>query len=263
MSFLKEVVREKKERVAEKKRESPLSELKKRLSDEKRSFFDIFSKIEPYKTRIIAEVKRASPSKGLLRADFNPLEIAKIYENNGASALSVITEEKFFLGSLDYIQEIRKIVKLPLLRKDFLVDEYEIYEAKAYSADAILLISEILEKNQIKDYLELAKELDLDVLIEVHSINSYEKISDLKGYLLGINNRNLETLKIDVNTAFDIIRNLPVELPVIVESGIDDRKIIERYLLNGVRGFLIGSSLVKADDIGKKLRELLGSYDQG
>ncbi len=257
MSFLTDIVGEKRFFLKEKKIKIPLLELKKRGFAEKREFYEIFKERSLNKTRIIAEVKKASPLKGLLREDFDPLKIAKIYENNGACAISVITEEKFFQGSLNFLKEIRKSVNLPLLRKDFIIDEYEIFEAKVYGADAILFIAEILERGQIKDYLELAKELKIDVLLEVHSLKAYDKVSDLTGYLLGINNRDLNTLKIDVNYALEIIKFLPKELPVIVESGIDNREIIERYLQVGACGFLIGTSLIKADDIGKKLRELL------
>lgn len=257
MSFLTDIVGEKRFFLKEKKRDIPLSELKKRGFAEKREFYEIFKERSLNKTRIIAEVKKASPLKGLLREDFDPLKISKIYEDNGACAISVITEEKFFQGSLNFLKEIRKSVNLPLLRKDFIIDEYEIFEAKVYGADAILFIAEILERGQIKDYLELAKELKIDVLLEVHSLKAYDKVSDLTGYILGINNRDLNTLKIDVNYALEIIKFLPNELPVIVESGIDNRDIIERYLQVGACGFLIGTSLIKAGDIGKKLRELL------
>lgn len=258
MSFLKEIVREKKFILKEKKSRAPFSELKKREWIDKLDFFNRFKERNTKETKIISEVKKASPSKGILRENFKHIDIAKIYEENGAYAISVITEEKFFQGSLHFLSDIKKAVKLPVLRKDFLIDEYEIFESKSYSADCILLISEILERSQIKDFLDITKEIDLDVLLEIHSLKAYEKVSDLSGFLLGINNRDLETLKIDVNNAFEIIKSIPPNLPIIVESGIDDRKTIERYLDVGVSGFLIGTSLIKSSDIGKKLRELIG-----
>lgn len=258
MSFLKEIVKIKKETVKEKKSKNPISELKNKTTYKKLDFYNKFEDRNVNETKIIAEIKKASPLKGILRENFDHLKIAKIYIENSATAISVITEERFFLGSLTFLSDIKSSFNIPLLRKDFLVDEYEIYESKAYGADCILLISEILEKSQIKDYLEIARELDLDVLLEIHSLKSYEKISDLTGYLLGINNRDLESLKIDPYNAFNIIRNIPNSSPIIIESGIDNRKIIVEYLNAGVSGFLIGTSLISSLDISKKLRELQG-----
>lgn len=257
MSFLSEIVKIKQSIVKEKKGKLPASELKKRLDVEKRDFYRAFKERNIKKPKIIAEIKKASPSKGLLREDFNPIDIAKIYEDNGATAISVITEEKYFQGSLYFIPDIKKSVSLPILRKDFIVDEYELYEAKAYGADCILLISEVLERSQIKDYLHLCKDINLDILLEVHSERAYEKVSDLKGYLLGINNRDLETLQIDVNNALKFLKIIPQNIPIIIESGIEEKEMITKYLKEGVSGFLIGTSLITSEDIGKKLKELL------
>ncbi len=257
MSFLTHIAKIKKDMVKQKKSELPLSEIKKKLEIKKRPFFATFSERGIIRPKIIAEVKKASPSKGVLRADFDPMKIAKIYEDSGASAISVITEEEYFLGSVNYLKEIREFTALPILRKDFIIDEYEIYESVYCGADCLLLISELLDKSQLKEYAEICKEVGLDVLIEVHSLKAYEKISVLSEYLLGINNRDLESLEINVDNGLNILKDIPSYQPVIIESGIENKEAIKKYLLASVSGFLIGSSLVRSPDISEKLREFL------
>ncbi|MCX5815712.1 MAG: indole-3-glycerol phosphate synthase TrpC [Proteobacteria bacterium] len=259
MTFLEKVLNEKRELVKALKGKMPLEELKKMTYGiEKRSFFKTFSQRFPKEVKVIAEVKKASPSKGVLACDLDLPGLLMDYEKGGASAISVITEETYFNGSIAYIPEAKMITDLPILRKDFVVDEYDIYQAKAAGADAVLLIGEALSAHQIAEYLEIARQLDIDVLLEVHSLKTYEKIADLEGFILGINNRNLETLKVDLAVSHEVINGIPANLPVIVESGIERREHIETFMERGVSGFLIGTSLIVSGDPCKKLKELCG-----
>lgn len=207
--------------------------------------------------RIIAEIKKASPSAGVIREDFDPFQIAAQYEENGAVALSVLTDEHFFQGKLDYLSTIRRQVKLPLLRKDFTLHQYQIYEARGAGADAILLIARILTKDQIKDYRDLATELDMACLIEIHEEQELEKLP-AKMNLLGINNRNLDTLKTDLATTETVAKKVLQKVPLISESGISSRNDIDRLLKVPVHAFLIGESLLRQPDPGLALRELIG-----
>jgi len=259
MTFLEKVLEEKKRVVKDSKAKTPLSELKQIMTEvKKRPFYQVLYRRSPENVKIIAEVKKASPSKGLLLSNLDLPALLMDYEKGGASAISILTEENYFSGSLKYIAEAKKVTGLPILRKDFIVDEYEIYQAKAVGADAVLLIGEALDAHQIAEYLEIAGLIDIDVLLEVHSMKTYEKIADLEGYILGINNRNLETLKVDLAVSDEIIRNIPESLPVVVESGIEDRGHIEHFVKQGVSGFLIGTSLIVSSDPCKKLMELRG-----
>ena len=208
--------------------------------------------------RIIAEVKKASPSKGIIRKNFHPVEIARTYESNGAAAISVLTEEKYFLGCLDYLREIREVVSLPLLRKDFIFDEYQIYESRAAGADAILLIASILGKRQIEDFLKLSQSLGLSCLVEVHDEDDLKKVLSTDAELIGINNRDLETFKTDIETTINLIKNIPKDRIVVSESGINDYSDVELLRKKGVNIFLVGEAIMKEKDIGKKLRELRG-----
>ena len=173
--------------------------------------------------RLIAEVKKASPSKGVIREDFDPVKIAQIYEESGASCLSVLTEQKFFQGSLEYLGLIRKAVKLPLLRKDFIIDEYQIHEARAAGADAILLIAACLEKQQIEDYLAIAHQLGLDVLVESHTYKELDRSLRAGAMLVGINNRDLTTFTVSLQTTLDLLNDIPDDRIVVSESGIRTR----------------------------------------
>lgn len=208
-------------------------------------------------TAIIAEVKKGSPSKGLIRSDFDPLEIAEIYQNNGATCLSVLTDEHFFMGHLRYLALIRETVSLPLLRKDFIFDPYQIYEARAAGADAILLIAAMLDIGQLREFYGIAKELHLDVLLEVHDEAEMEAALQTDCPLIGVNNRNLRTFVIDMETTGRLARMIPRDRLLVAESGINSRADIERLQADGAAAFLIGESLMREADIGAKLRELL------
>lgn len=257
--FLQTVVKEKKAKVKEWKSKWPLSQLKEQMSlTEKRTFYELFSERGSCEVKIIAEIKKASPSRGELIKEFNLESLVKAYDEGGATALSVITEENYFSGSLQFLERARKLTRLPLLRKDFIVDEYEIYQSKACGADAVLLISEALERTQIEEYLLLASEIDLDVLVEIHSIRSFEKLVGCSRFLLGINNRDLYSLKIDLSVSEKVIKNIPENQKVVIESGIRDRKDIEKFLALGVGNFLIGTNLVTSDNPTKMLMELRG-----
>lgn len=204
---------------------------------------------------VIAEIKKASPSKGIIREDFSPTEIAKQYETNGATCLSILTDEKYFQGSLDYLKQVRTQVEIPLLRKDFIVDEYQIYQSKLYGADCILLIVSALTDNQLIEYKSIAEELSLDVLVEVHNQQELERILTMNFSLIGINNRNLSTFEVSLETTRDLSRQ-SWEATLVSESGIRNKKDIEEILSYGVLNFLVGESFMRAEDPGNELKKL-------
>jgi indole-3-glycerol phosphate synthase len=212
-------------------------------------------------TAVIAEVKKGSPSKGVIRADFDPLAIAETYQDNGATCLSVLTDEHFFLGHLNYLGKIREVVGLPLLRKDFICDPYQIYEARVAGADAVLLIAAMLDAVQLAEYNALAAELHLDVLMEVHDEVELGMALATGCELIGINNRNLRTFTTDLATTERLLPLIPDGRFVVAESGIASRSDVLRLQRAGARGFLVGESLMREDDIGAKLRELQGETD--
>ncbi|HOP85566.1 MAG TPA: indole-3-glycerol phosphate synthase TrpC [Syntrophorhabdaceae bacterium] len=259
MTFLERVVEEKKEIVRLKKRQRPMESIKDLTSNfKKRPFYEEFKKRFPEDVKIIGEIKMASPSQGILAKDTKPETRALVYYSAGVKAISIITEERYFNGSLDFIPKVRNTVSLSLLRKDFIVDVYEIYESKAFGADCVLLICEVLEKQLLKDCLHVAKELNIDCLCEIHELSSFEKIADLSGYILGINNRDLRTLKVDISKGFKMLDYIPIDVPVIIESGIEKRKDVLMFMEKGVSGFLIGTALMRAEDPFKKIIELRG-----
>lgn len=259
--ILKKIVAYKQEEVATAKATAPISELKARISDLEdvpRGFErHLREAVASGWTAIIAEVKKGSPSKGLIREDFDPLEIAGIYQNNGATCLSVLTDEHFFLGHLRFLALIRETVSLPLLRKDFICDPYQIFEARAAGADAILLIAAMLDLNQLREFHAVAKEINLDVLLEVHDEAEMEKVLKTECTLIGVNNRNLRTFVTDLGTTGRMACMMPSDRLLVAESGINSRADIVRLQADGARAFLIGESMMREDDIGTKLQELL------
>ena len=208
--------------------------------------------------RIIAEIKKASPSKGVLRGDFDPVKIAGTYEGSGAGCLSVLTEKKYFQGDLGYLAAIRKAVGLPLLRKDFIIDEYQIFEARAAGADAILLIAACLDRRQMEDFLGTAEGLGLDVLVESHTLKELDKSLFAGARILGINNRDLASFTVSLQTTFDLLKDIPDDRIVVSESGIRSRDDVVKLEKAGVDAVLVGESLMREKDIGKKVKELLG-----
>lgn len=208
--------------------------------------------------RLIAEVKKASPSRGIIRQDFDDKGIAAVYKEKGVDAISVLTEEDFFQGNLEYLSEVKEVAALPVLRKDFIFDEYQVYEARANNADALLLIAAILSPAQGDEYLHLAKELGMAVLFEVHDHAELEMALKINAPVIGINNRNLKTLKIDLGTTFLLKREIPADRIVVSESGIRTREDVRRLEDAGVDSMLIGTSLMESGDIGSKIDELRG-----
>ncbi len=257
--ILKKIVDHKKDELASVKMRVPLAELKSRSHDlpAVRGFHAALRKVHGEgKTAIIAEVKKGSPSKGVIRADFDPVAIARIYQENGAACLSVLTDKHFFLGNLRYLAEIRSVVNIPLLRKDFIFDPYQIFEARLAGADAILLIAAMLDLSRLRDFHAQAAELDLDVLLEVHDEAELETALQTGCRLIGINNRNLRTFVTDLGTTERLLGMIPPDRLTVSESGINTRSDIVRLQQAGARAFLIGESLMREADIGKKLREL-------
>jgi len=208
---------------------------------------------------IIAEAKKASPSKGIICPDFNILDIARSYRDGGAQAMSILTDETFFQGSLAYLAAARQAVDLPVLRKDFIIDEIQIEQAGLYGADAILLIAAILDRLQIRDFLAMAAALQMDVLVEVHDEKELEMALAAGSRLIGINNRNLRDFTIDLETTFRLKREMPPEMPVVSESGIGSRRDLQRLREAGVNAALIGETLMRAGSTRTAvLKDLLG-----
>ena len=205
---------------------------------------------------VIAEIKKASPSKGLLRDDFNPIAIAKSYEQNGAACLSILTDEKFFQGSNEYLSQVHEVCPLPILRKDFIIDAYQVYEARVIGADCILLIVAILDDAQLQDLADLATHLGMDVLVEVHNQMELERALSINVRLIGINNRNLKTFDTDIKTTLDLLDQIPKKHIVVSESGIHTPEDIALLSEVGVHTFLIGEAFMKADDPGTALSKL-------
>jgi indole-3-glycerol phosphate synthase len=264
-TFLDEIVQHKRQEVAERKGRVPVEQLRETIQTlgRPRNFFHAVTGPGRFRVNLIAEVKKASPSAGVIRPDFDPVKIAESYHQAGASALSVLTDEKFFQGKLEYIHAVRDRVPLPVLRKDFVIDEYQVYESRAAGADAILLIAECLETSQMIDLQILATEMNLTCLIEVHDLDNLMRVRDhVIGFphrsysLLGINNRDLRTFKTDLGTTLRMTELVEDRGVLVSESGIHTRQDLHKLAEAGVRAVLIGESLMRSDDIGAKVREL-------
>ncbi len=208
-------------------------------------------------TRLIAEVKRASPSRGVLCPNFNPVELAKNYAQGGAAAISVLTEANYFEGNIDHLAAIREEVRLPLLRKDFIFDPYQVYESRAYGADALLLIVAILSQEQLEELLALSHSLGLNCLVEVHNEDEVERALLSQAKIIGINNRDLNTFTVDINTTRRLRPLIPHERIAVSESGIRSRSDVEKLKGWGVNAVLVGEALVTASDVPTKVRELI------
>jgi indole-3-glycerol phosphate synthase len=254
-TIIQKIVAEKKGEVERQKRLVPMAVLKERAA--KRQPLDFTKALQGTGLKLIAEVKKASPSKGVLCPDFQPVELAKTYEKYGAAAISVLTEANHFQGSLEHLAAIRKAVKIPLLRKDFIFDEYQIYESAAYGADAILLITSILEANTLESFLELSIKLVLACLVEVHNEEEMIKALLAGAKIIGINNRDLKTFKVDTNTTRRLRMLAPADCIVVSESGISNKDDIKKMKECKVNAVLVGEALVTAKDIPAKIKELL------
>ncbi|HJX31802.1 MAG TPA: indole-3-glycerol phosphate synthase TrpC [Thermodesulfobacteriota bacterium] len=258
--FLETILTHKKEEIQSRKKLIPLSALKQEALHRPlpRDFFSALYEKRGNASRIIAEIKKASPSRGIIHEDFIPQEIGTIYQREGAVAISILTESKFFQGDLSFLSLVRKNTDIPLLCKDFIIDPYQIYEAASQGADGFLLIAAILSRQQIEDFLSLGKELGMEALVEVHSEEELRKALLTSAKIIGINNRDLKTFKTNITTTLSLIKFIPAGKVVVSESGINTRSQIEILEKAGVHAFLIGEALMKEKDPGKKLRELKG-----
>lgn len=211
------------------------------------------------KVSLIAEVKKASPSKGIIREDFSPVEIARAYSEHGASCISVLTDEQFFQGHLDFLKEIRGSVDTPLLRKDFILDPYQVYEARAAGADAVLLIAECLKPSQMKELHDLICELGMTPLVELYAAANIDSVLACDPVLVGVNNRDLNTFEIDLQHSLNVKKSLPSEIAMVSESGIFTNEDVRLMQANAVDAILVGESLMRCEDIGQAVKQLLGS----
>jgi indole-3-glycerol phosphate synthase len=264
-TILDKIVAAKREELEDVKKKRPLPGLEKSIKDAPavRDFAAALQGGRNRKITIIAEVKKASPSRGIICEQFHPVEIARQYQDNGAAALSVLTEEKYFLGSLDYLQEIKKSTAIPVLRKDFIFDPYQVYESRARGADALLLIAAILELKQLRELIVLCGRLSLCCLLEVHNEMELETALALDADLIGINNRDLNTFTTDISTTLRLIKLIPRGKIIISESGLARREDIITLKEAGVDAFLIGETFMKEERPGDTLRELIGEWVNG
>ncbi len=219
----------------------------------------------PGKVNLIAEIKFASPSAGRIRKAKDPIELARVYEENGASAISLVTERRFFDGDIGQLPLIKKAVGVPVLRKDFIIDEIQVTESLLYGADAILLIARILGEERLRSLFEMSKDLGLSALVEVHDEVDLEQALNCGAELIGINNRDLDTFKVDLNTTIRLATLVPEHCTVVSESGINNTEDVKRVLDAGVNAILVGTAIMKAKDVAEKVRELMtaGGYDGG
>jgi len=258
VGILDKIIATKKEEVAQFKKNVPETQLQKIIAGLE-PCRDFKKALTGSDCNIIAEVKCASPSRGRLVADFNPLNIAQIYENNGAAAISVLTDEKYFAGHKNDLTQIRQKVTLPLLRKDFIVDPIQIYETRCIGADAILLIVHVLGK-KLAEFMAISIELGLSPLVEVHSKDELDLALNIGADIIGINNRNLDTFITDINTSRQLKARIPDDKITVAESGIRNRNDVESLMQAGIHAFLIGEHLVVAPDIGNTLRTFRGEF---
>jgi len=265
-NILDKIIADKRNEVRERKSRTSIEQLKGQIVDlpRCRNFYKAVTRQNSRGINVIAEVKKASPSAGLIREDFDPVAIALTYEKCKANAISVLTDEKYFQGRLEYIDQIREVVDLPILRKDFIVDIWQVYESRAAGADAILLIADALKPGELMDLMIAAAELTLTVLLEVHHADTLLAVRSLigfpeKGYsVLGINNRNLTTMQVDLNTTSRLAGLLDNTDELVAESGIKTREDVEKLISVGVRAVLIGQTLCENPDIEEKFYELFG-----
>jgi len=257
--ILKKIIQRKQEEIAERSAKVSIQQLitLAEQADAPRGFVEaIEAKINSGHAAVIAEIKKASPSKGLLREHFFPAEIAKSYEQNGATCLSVLTDRDFFQGHEDYLKQARAACSLPVIRKDFIIDPYQVYEARAIAADCILLIVSALNDQQLTELSDLAMQLEMDVLVEVHNLEELERALLLNLPLIGINNRNLSTFETSLDTTLDLLARIPESHTVITESGIHSSADVALMREHNVNGFLIGDAFMRATDPGEQLSKL-------
>tara|TARA_R100000789_G_C3022215_1_gene153755 strand:- start:3693 stop:4490 length:798 start_codon:yes stop_codon:yes gene_type:complete len=257
--ILKKILQRKQQEIAERSKRLPINLLQQLAENAEpvRGFVEaIECKLAAGQSAVIAEVKKASPSKGVLREDFRPAEIALSYENGGAACLSVLTDKDFFQGHEDYLKQARTACQLPVIRKDFIIDPYQVFEARAIGADCILLIVAALDDDQLEQLSQLAIQLDMDVLVEVHNEEELHRALVLNLPLIGINNRDLHTFETSLETTIKLLNFIPDETIVITESGILGKEDITFMREHGVNGFLVGEAFMRADEPGEALANL-------
>jgi len=257
--ILKEILARKKERIALAKLGLSEEELKARVEGlpPARPFIEAINK--PRQISLIAEIKKASPSEGVIREDFHHLAIAKAYADTNVQAISVLTEEDFFQGNIAYINEVKNLTTAPVLRKDFIIEPYQVYESRFYGADAILLIAALLTQDELTQFSALAYQLGMDALVEVHNEKELKKVLKLKGMpLIGINNRDLRTLEVDPKTVEKLFPLIPKDKVVVVESGIKTAQDVLFLKILGINAVLIGTAFMKAENIPAKVEEIMG-----
>ena len=247
MTILNDIVEDTRAKLESKKAELPLAEIISKLNELNLPKGAFKESLLNKDQAIIAEIKKASPSAGIISEDFDPIKYAKEYEDLGASALSILTEEDFFQGSSEYLKEVKAITSLPILRKDFMIDKYQIYEAKLIGADCILLIASILNDDEIQSFVDLAESLELDYLIEVHDLNELKRVEHFSNGMIGVNNRNLKTFDVDLNNSINLKNAFNSNNLFVAESGIKSQDDINTLKVHGIHVFLIGESLMKGD----------------
>ena len=262
--ILARILEWKRQEVVLSRRQVSLDDLRTRVCDlpPTRSFWQALQPSHQGGTRIIAEIKKASPSAGLIREDFDPVAIATIYAQHGAAAISVLTDNQFFQGELAFLGQVRQHVEVPLLRKDFVVDPYQLYEARVHGADAALLIAAALDVPVLTELTALSFELGLEPLVEVHTAAELEKALKCSCRLIGINNRDLHTFHTDVATTLNLLPHVPTGYLVVSESGLQSRETLVHLEAHGAGAFLIGESLMREPDFGSKLDELRGDANR-
>jgi indole-3-glycerol phosphate synthase len=256
-TVLEEINARKAQHVAAMKAENSLADLKARIKNAPAPLGFINAIKAQQGTALISEVKKASPSKGLIRADFDPVNIATIYKESGAACLSVLTDEPYFQGHDDYFKAVKAHVDLPALRKEFMIEPYQIFESRALGADCILVIMASLSDSMAKEIYDCAVDLGMDVLVEIHDLEELERAKALKPEMIGVNNRNLKTLDVDIQTSFDLLEHIPDNVVKVAESGISQADTIQSLSANGYNAFLVGESLMRQDDIEAAVKNLL------
>lgn len=259
--ILKKILQRKREEIAERSQKISLDKMESmaRAAMPVRGFINaIEAKIKQGKPGIIAEIKKASPSKGVIRENFEPVAIARSYEQHGAACLSILTDRDFFQGHEDFLQQARAATKLPVIRKDFIIDSYQVYEARAINADCILLIVSALDDARLNELLALAHQLGMDVLMEVHDREEMQRAIRSGARLIGINNRNLRTFELSLNTTLDMLAMVPADRLLVTESGILAPQDVKLMRDHNVHAFLVGEAFMKAENPGEKLSELFG-----
>ena len=247
MNILDEIVAKTKSKLEEKKQGLSLEELSSKIDFENLKETNFKKSLQNKAEAIIAEIKKASPSAGIISDNFDPVLKSKEYESFGASALSILTEEDYFLGNIEHLKDVKAITSLPILRKDFIVDEYQIYESKLIGADCILLIASILNDEELKNFSEIAERLKLDYIIEVHDEEELQRVQHFSNAIIGVNNRNLKTFDVDINNSVELKKIFDGQNTFIAESGIKSKKDIEYLKQHNINVFLIGESLMKGD----------------